>query len=98
METIVDKRLQEKRGEILRLASSHGAYNVRVFGSVARGDARPDSDIDLLVELEPGRSLLDLSGLLLDLQDLLGCEVDVVTEKSLHWYIRDTVLQEAIPL
>jgi predicted nucleotidyltransferase len=98
LETIVDKRLQEKRGEILRLASSHGAHNVRVFGSVARGDARPDSDIDLLVELEPGRSLLDLSGLLLDLQDLLGCEVDVVTEKSLHWYIRDTVLQEAIPL
>jgi predicted nucleotidyltransferase len=94
----IDPRLQEKRDEILRLASLHGAHNVRVFGSVARGQAHPGSDVDILVELEPGRSLLDLSGLLLDLQQLLGCKVDVVTEKSLHWYIRDRVVQEAVPL
>lgn len=94
----IDERLKGHRAEILRVAALHGAHNVRVFGSTARGDARPDSDVDILVELEPKRSLLDLSGLLLDLQDLLGCKVDVVTANSLHWYIRDRVLQEAVPL
>jgi predicted nucleotidyltransferase len=94
----VDERLKEHRSEILRLATSRGARSVRVFGSVARGEAGPESDIDLLVELEPGRSLLDLSNLLLDLQDLLGCKVDVVTEKGLHSLIRDRVLREAVPL
>jgi len=92
------ENLQKHRAEILRIAAQHGAHNVRVFGSVARGDAKPNSDIDILVDLEPQRSLLDLSGLLLDLQDLLGCKVDVTTERSLHWYIRDRVLQEAVPL
>lgn len=90
--------LYSRRQDVIRLAGKHGARNVRVFGSVARGDARPDSDIDLLVELEPGRSLFDLGGLLFDLQDLLGVDVDVVTENGLRSRIRAQVLQEAIPL
>ena len=94
----IDELLKEKRQDILRVAERHGAYNVRVFGSVARGEAGPNSDIDFLVELEPNRSLFDLGGLLMDLQALLGREVDVVTEKGLHWYIRDRVIQEAQPL
>jgi len=94
----VDELLQEKREEILRIAARRGAYNVRIFGSAVRGEAGPDSDVDFLVELEPGRSLFDLGGLLMDLQSLLGREVDVVTEAGLHWYIRDQVLAEAKPL
>lgn len=90
--------VKQKREEILRLAAQYGARNVRIFGSVARGEARPDSDIDFLVDLEVGRSLLDLGGLLMDLQDLLHCRVDVVTEKGLRTRIRDRVLQEAAPL
>ena len=94
----IEEILKKKRDEILRTAARHGAYNVRVFGSAVRGEARPDSDVDFLVEMEPGRSLFDLGGLLMDLQALLGCEVDVVTERGLHWYIRDRVLAEAKPL
>ena len=90
--------LQARRGEILVIAARHGAHNVRVFGSVARGDARPDSDVDILVDMEPGRSLFDLGGLLSDLQVLLGVDVDVVTEKGLRPRIRAEVLQEAVPL
>ncbi len=90
--------LQSRRAEILNVATRHGARNVRVFGSVARGDARPDSDIDFLVDMEPGRSLFDLGGLLYDLQTLLGVEVDVVTEKGLRPRIREDVLREAVPL
>ena len=90
--------LADKKDEILRIAACHGAGNVRVFGSVATGTAEADSDIDFLVDLEQNRSLLDLGGLLMDLQDLLGRKVDVVTEKGLHWYIRDRVLNEARPL
>jgi hypothetical protein len=96
--TRVAEKLHTHRADILRLAAQHGAGNVRVFGSVARGEATPDSNLDLLVEMEPGRSLLDLSRLLLDLQDLSGCEVDVIPDDSLHWYIRARVLQEAVPL
>ena len=81
--------LHEKREDILRIASRRGAYNVRVFGSVARGEADAKSDIDLLVDLEPGRSLFDLGGLLMDLQNLLGHEVDVETERGLRERIRD---------
>lgn len=94
----IDQTLKAKREEILGIAARHGARNIRVFGSVARGDARPDSDVDFLVDLEPGRSLLDLGGFLMDLQDLLGRNVDVVTEKGLRERLRDRVLQEAIPL
>ncbi len=91
-------KLREKRRQILAIAKKYGAYNVRIFGSVARGEARPDSDIDFLVELEPGRSLFDLGGLLYELQALLGAEVDVVTEKGLRARIRERVLQDAVPL
>ena len=87
--------LNAKKGEILRIAARHGARNVRVFGSVARGEARPDSDVDFLVDMEPGRSLLDMGGLLMDLRDLLGLEVDVVTEHGLKPRIRERVLKEA---
>jgi predicted nucleotidyltransferase len=94
----IEALLKEKRDEILHIAARHGARNVRVFGSVARGEAGPESDLDLLVEMEPGRSLLDMGGLLMDLQDLLGCRVDVVTEKGLRERLRARVLKEAVPL
>lgn len=87
-----------KRREIMDLARLHGARRIRVFGSVARGEATPDSDIDFLVDMEPGRSLFDMGGLLMDLQELLGCRVDVVTESGLQARIRDRVLREAVPL
>jgi predicted nucleotidyltransferase len=88
--------LREKREEILRIAARHGARNVRVFGSMARGEADQASDIDFLVEMEPGRSLLDLGGLQVDLESLLGCRVDVVTVRGLKPRIRDRVLREAV--
>jgi len=91
----IEEILGDKREDILRIAAEHGATSVRVFGSVARGEADTESDIDFLVELEEGRSLFDLGGLLMDLQDLLGRKVDVVTEGGLHWYIRDRILGEA---
>ncbi|MBI1893230.1 MAG: nucleotidyltransferase family protein [Candidatus Rokubacteria bacterium] len=94
----IDELLNEKREEILRIAAKHGARNVRVFGSVARGEADERSDVDFLVEMEPGRSLLDMGGLLMDLRDLLGREVDVVTERGLKPRIRARVLKGAIPL
>jgi hypothetical protein len=87
-----------RREEILRLAQQRGARNLRVFGSVARGEANESSDLDLLVEWEPDRSLLDHAGLVQDLQELLGTKVHVGTEKSLHWYVRDRILREATPL
>jgi predicted nucleotidyltransferase len=90
--------LKEKREDILRIAAKHGARNVRVFGSVVRGEARPDSDVDFLVDMEPGRTLLDMGGLLMDLRDALGQEVDVVTERGLKTRIRERVLKEAMPL
>lgn len=90
--------IAEKREQILEAASKHGAYNVRIFGSVARGVAAGDSDVDILVDLKPGRTLFDLGSLLIELQRILGCDVDLLTEGSLHWYIRDRVLEEAVPL
>lgn len=94
----ISELLESKRDEILEIAARHGAHNVRIFGSVARGEATPESDLDFLVELEPGRSLLDHVALLQDLESLLGREVDLVEPEALHWYIRDRILQEAIPL
>jgi uncharacterized protein len=94
----INEILKTKRGEILRLAEMHGARNVRVFGSVARGDAGPDSDVDLLVDMAPGRSLMDHVAFAQDVEDILNRKVDVVTEKALHWYIRDRVFAEAVPI
>jgi len=88
----------ERREEILRLAERRGARSLRVFGSVARGDANENSDLDLLVAWEPGRSLMDHAGLVQDLQELLGVKIQVGTERSLHWYVRDRILHEATPL
>lgn len=94
----MNETLKTKREDILGMAAKYGAYNVRVFGSVARGEADSASDVDFLVEMETGRSLLDLGGLLMELQALLGCRVDIVTEKGLRQRIRDRVLNEAVPL
>lgn len=91
----ISEIIGEKKNQILALAAKHGASNVRVFGSVAEGTADEHSDIDFLVDLEADRSLFDLGGLLMDLQQLLGRNVDVVTENGLHWYIKERVLSEA---
>jgi len=90
--------LREKRQEILEVAAKHGAYNVRIFGSVVRGEEGPESDVDLLVDAGPKTSSWFPAGLIIDLEELMGCEVDVVTEGDLHWYIKDEVLKEAVPL
>jgi uncharacterized protein len=90
--------LRGRRQEILRVAADRGATNVRVFGSTARGDAGPDSDLDLLVTLEPGRSLFDLVELTESLGALLGRKVDVVTDDALYWLLRRRILREAVPL
>ena len=94
----VDTALSARREEILRIAAQHGARNVRLFGSVARGEADEQSDVDFLVEMEPGRTLLDMGGLVMDLRELLGREVDVITERALKPRIRDRVLREAVTL
>ena len=90
--------LTTRRDEIIRLAASHGAHNVRVFGSTARGEARESSDIDFLVDWEPKRTLFDLCQLINDLRELLDREVDVVSEDSLYWLLRRGILREARPL
>ena len=94
----LEQLVQAQREQILAIAHKNGAQDVRIFGSVARGDAHPDSDIDFLVNLEAGRSLLDLARLLRELQTLLGHNVDVVTEAGLRPRIRPQVLKEARPL
>ena len=94
----LDKILKDQREQILRITASHGAQNVRVLGSLARGEAGPDSDIDILVELNHDRSLLDIIAIKQDLEDLMGCDVDVVTEAAISPYIREQVLKEAISL
>ena len=94
----VNELLKEKRDEILRIANKRGARNVRVFGSAARGEADEESDIDFLVNMEPGRNLFDMGGLVMDLKELLGRDVDVVTERGLKPRIRERVLREAVAL
>lgn len=94
----IDEVLKDKRDEILSIAARHGARRVRVFGSVARGEADDVSDVDFLVDMEPGRSLLDMGGLLMDLRELLGRRVDVITEQGLRPRIRARVLREAVEL
>lgn len=90
--------LRTRREEILRICAKYGARNVRVFGSVARGEADETSDIDFLVELEPGRTLFDLGGIQYELEQLLGRPVDVVTPRGLKARIQEQVLREAVPL
>ena len=90
--------LAQKKLEIERVAARHGAFDVRVFGSAARGTETPRSDIDLLVKLAAGRSLLDHVALKQDLEDLLGCQVDVVVEGGISPYLEDRILSEAVPL
>ena len=90
--------LKAKREEILRVCARYGAPNVRIFGSIARGEADERSDIDFLVEMEPGRTIFDLGGLQYDLEQLLGCRVDVFTERGLKPRIRERVLREAVLL
>ena len=92
------KILQAKRSEILDIARSHGASNIRIFGSVARNEATANSDIDFLMDIEPGKNLLDRIALIQDLEDLLGCKVDVAKPEILHDCIREKVLKEAITL
>ncbi|NJL40711.1 MAG: nucleotidyltransferase family protein [Leptolyngbyaceae cyanobacterium RM2_2_4] len=94
----IDELLKEKREEILAIAAKHGAYNVRVFGSVARGEATDKSDVDFLVEIEQGRTLFDRIALIQELEDFLERKVDVAKPENLHQLIRDRVLQEAITL
>ncbi len=94
----IDDLLKDKRSDILRIAAQHGASNVRVFGSIARGEAGSDSDVDFLVEFKKGRGSWYGGGLIVDLEDLLNRKVDVVTVDELHWYVRDRVIKEAVPL
>lgn len=91
-------KLRKKRDTILRIAKKYGARTVRVFGSMARGEANSTSDLDLLVEMESDSTLFDIVAIKQDLEDLLGCEVDVVTEASISPYIREEVLKEAVNL
>jgi uncharacterized protein len=95
---MLEQLLHEKRDEIKRIAARHGAHNIRVFGSVARGEASPESDIDILLDVGPTASSWFPAGLILDLEDLLGRRVDIIVEKALNPELRDHVLGEAIPL
>ena len=94
----VEQFLHEKRDDICAIAAKHGAFNIRIFGSVVRGEAGPDSDIDFLVDAGPTTSSWFPAGLILDLEKMLGRRVEIVTEKALNPYIRDHVLAEVKPL
>ena len=98
MATNLRELIQEKRKEILKIAHQYGAYNLRIFGSVARGEERQDSDVDFLVDMESDLNLLDRIGLMQDLEDLLGRKVDVATVKVLRDFCRDSILKDAVPL
>ncbi|MGH2904415.1 MAG: nucleotidyltransferase family protein [Solirubrobacteraceae bacterium] len=92
------RRLRARRHEILGCAAAHGARNVRVFGSVVRGESGALSDVDLLVEMEPGRSLIDLVGLWQDLEDMLGTHVDVLSDGGVSQHLRERIYAEAVSL
>ena len=94
----ISNNIKSKRKEILDIAQKYGATNLRVFGSMARGEGSPESDLDIIVEMEKGRSLLDIIAIKQDIEELLGRKVDIVTEASISPYIRDTVLREAVNL
>jgi uncharacterized protein len=94
----INEIIVKKRDEILRIAELRGAKNLRVFGSMARGDSGPDSDIDLLVEMEESRTLFDMAELTLDLEELLGRKVHVCTPDSIYWLLRKKILREAKPI
>lgn len=94
----IQKTLKSNREEALSVATRYGAHNVRIFGSIARGEARPDSDVDILIDLEPGRSLLDIVAIKQDLEELLGTKVDVVTEAAISPFFRKEIMREAVPL
>lgn len=94
----IEEAVKNKRDEIRRIAEQHGATNIRLFGSVARGEAKPESDVDLLVDVTPQTSSWFPIGLILDLEKLLGRRVEVVTERALNKDLRDRVLREAVPL
>ena len=94
----IEELLRSRRQQILEIAEKHGVYDLRVFGSLARGEANEQSDVDFLVEVGPVHSPWFPAGLVADLEDLLGVPVDVVTRDGLHWFIKERVLQEARPL
>ena len=94
----IRQTLEEKREDILRIAASHKVYNLRIFGSVARGENNDASDIDFLVDLGPGCGLLEHAALIRELEAMLGRKVDIVSEKGLRQRMRDRILREALPL
>jgi len=94
----LNQRVQELRAQIIQIIKLHGATQPKLFGSLARGTAGPNSDLDILISLNAGRSLLDIIAIKQDLEDLLGCKVDVMTEAAISPYIRAQVLQEAVML
>ena len=91
-------QIRAQRAKILQLANLHGVRRIRLFGSVARGEAGPESDLDVLADFEPGRSLLDQVGFEQDLEDLLKCPVEVVAEGGVSPYLEEQILREALPL
>jgi hypothetical protein len=95
---VTRESIQEKRDAILKIARLHGASDIRIFGSVAHGDATENSDIDFVVRFDPDRSLFDHGGLIVDLEELLGVKVDVVSEAGMRPRFRDQVMAEVIPL
>jgi uncharacterized protein len=90
--------LRQRRAEILAIAQRRGAKNIRVFGSIARGEAGPDSDVDLVVEFETGTSLMDHGELIMDLEEALGCRVDVVSARGMRERLKARVEKEAVAL
>ncbi len=94
----IAKKIQSHRDQILKLGSQYGASNIRIFGSISRDEGKPTSDLDIIVTLDPGHTLLDLGGFLMDIQEILGIHVDIVTDDSLHPLLKEGILREAKPL